>query len=71
MTGWFEVRVDGPERHHHRLHCRLDYVAASPDVDKPLLVVIAGLDKPFRTELSSANYAAVRAPRGRVPRSIC
>jgi hypothetical protein len=24
MTGWFEVRVDGPKRHHYRLFCRLD-----------------------------------------------
>ena len=27
MTGWFEVRVDGPRRHHYRLFCRLDYDA--------------------------------------------
>jgi len=25
MAGWFEVRVDGPKRHHYRLFCRLDY----------------------------------------------
>src|SRR3984957_20879354 len=24
MTGWFEVRVDGPRRHHYRLFCRLE-----------------------------------------------
>jgi hypothetical protein len=47
MTGWFEVRVDGPRRHHYRLFCRLDYDAANRR--KPLLVVICGLDKPFRT----------------------
>ena len=28
MTGWFEVRVDGPRRHHYRLFCRPDYDAA-------------------------------------------
>jgi hypothetical protein len=44
MTGWFEVRVDGPRRHHYRLFCRLDYDAR--DRAKPLLVVICGLDKP-------------------------
>jgi len=27
---------------------------------KPLLVVICGLDKPFRTELSDADYRQVR-----------
>ena len=58
MTGWFEVRVDGPKRHHYRLFCRLDYEAE--DATKPLLVVITGLDKPFRTELSDSDYAGVR-----------
>ena len=59
MTGWFEVRVDGPQRHHSRLLCRLDYDAA--ERDSPLLVVIAGLAKPFQTKLSQADYADVRA----------
>ena len=58
MTGWFEVRVDGPKRHHYRLFSRLDYEAE--DATKPLLVVITGLDKPFRTELSDSDYAGVR-----------
>jgi hypothetical protein len=58
-TGWFEVRKDGPGRHHYRLFCLLDYEAH--DQDKPLLVIIDGRHKPFRTELSSADYAAVRA----------
>lgn len=75
MTGWFEVRVDGPKRYHYRLYRRLDYEATNAEVDKPLLVVIAGLDKPFRTELSPADYAGVRALGdeylGRNPRSIC
>ena len=58
MTGWFEVRVDGPQRHHYRLYCRLDYEAKGRD--KPLLVVITGLDKPFKTVLSEADYKSVR-----------
>lgn len=58
MTGWFEVRVDGPQRHHYRLYCRLDYDAERRT--KPLLVVVAGLDKPFKTELSEADYKKVR-----------
>jgi hypothetical protein len=58
MTGWFELRVDGPGRHHYRLFCLLDYDANG--VDKPLLVVVDGRDKPFRTTLSDADYAAVR-----------
>ena len=72
MSGWFEVRVDGPNRHHYRLFCRLDYEAMNRP--KPLLVVIAGLDKPFRTELAPADYANVRALGAeyfaRNPRSI-
>lgn len=72
MTGWFEVRVNGPKRHHYRLFCRLDYDAVNRD--KPLLVVITGRDKPFRTELSASDYAAVRALGdeylARNPRSI-
>ena len=58
MTGWYEVRVDGPRRHHYRLFCLLDYAAKG--VEKPLLVVVAGLDKPFRTVLSPGDYEAVR-----------
>lgn len=58
MVGWFEVRVDGPSRYHYRLFCRLDYDAAG--VDRPLLVVIDGRHKPFRTELADRDYRAVR-----------
>lgn len=58
MSGWFEVRIDGPRRHHYRLFCLLDYNAKGEE--KPLLVVVAGRDKPFRTRLSDADYAEVR-----------
>jgi hypothetical protein len=58
MAGWYEVRVDGPKRHHYRLFCLLDYEAEG--AEKPLLVVVAGLDKPFRTVLSDADYQAVK-----------
>jgi len=72
MSGWFEVRIDGPKRHHYRLFCLLDYEAKGQD--KPLLVVVDGRDKPFRTTLSDSDYLAVRAMgeeyRRRNPRSI-
>ncbi|TAK68653.1 MAG: hypothetical protein EPO13_11200 [Actinomycetota bacterium] len=72
MRGWFEVRIDGPRRHHYRLFCLLDYEAKGQE--KPLLVVIDGRDKPFRTTLSDADYAAVRSMGkeylNRNPRSI-
>lgn len=52
---------------------RLDYEAQGQG--KPLLVIIGGRGKPFRAELSSVDYEAVRA-RGdeywkRNPRSLC
>ena len=72
MSGWFEARVDGPKRHHYRLFCLLDYAAAGQD--KPLLVVVDGRDKPFRTTLSTSDYTAVRGMGAeylrRNPRSI-
>jgi hypothetical protein len=72
MTGWFEVRRDGPKRHHYRLFCLLDYDADGED--KPLLVVVTGLDKPFKTTIADRDYEAVRQLgdeyRARNPRSI-
>lgn len=64
MSGWYEVRVDGPKpgggrgRHHYRLFCLIDLAAQGRH--KPLLVVITGLMKPIGTTLSDADYAAVR-----------
>lgn len=72
MTGWFEVRVDGARRSHHRLFCLLDYDAVGRA--GPLLVVIDGRSKPFRTTLTDADYTRIRALgteyRSRNPRSI-
>ena len=72
MAGWFEVRIDGPNRRHHRLFCIIDHDAI--DEPRPLLVVIDGLAKPFRTVVSDAAYARVRALgdeyRARNPRSL-
>jgi integrase len=72
MSGWFELRADGPRRHHYRLFCLLDYEAKARE--KPLLVIIDGRDKPFRTVLSEKEYADVRALGeeylSRNPRSI-
>ncbi|MGW6448599.1 hypothetical protein [Lentzea sp. NPDC055074] len=72
MAGWFEVRKDGPRRHHYRLYCLLDYSAEGPE--KPLLVVIDGRDKPFKTEIDPAEYAKIRALgdeyKRRNPRSL-
>lgn len=58
MTGWYEVRRSGPGRVHYRLFCRLDLEAI--DADKPLLVVITGLQKPNATLLSDRDYQHVQ-----------
>lgn len=73
MTGWSEVRVDGPpNRTHYRLYCILDYDARGGD--EPLLVIVDGRSKPFRTTLADRDYRAVKAfgteYRARQPRSI-
>ncbi len=74
LAGWFEVRVDGPKRHHYRLYCLLDYDAVNSGQDKPLLVIVCGLDKPFRSVLTKADYVGVRLLgdeyRSRNPRSL-
>lgn len=58
LSGWFELRVDGPARTHYRFFCRIDLDAEG--YDHPLLVVIAGLVKPFRGSFSTSEYLAIR-----------
>jgi len=59
MNGWFEVRVDGPpSRTHFRLFCLIDYDAIGES--EPLLVVVTGMKKRFRTTFNSSDYAKVR-----------
>jgi hypothetical protein len=61
-----------PKRFSGGGYCLLDYEAKGRS--KPLLVVIDGKSKPFRTELTDAQYLAVRSLGdeylGRNPRSI-
>jgi hypothetical protein len=69
LVGRYRAEGDAAfERRSRRLH----YDAKGRD--KPLLVVVTGLDKPFRTTFSDADYAAVKALdeeyRRRNPRSI-
>ncbi len=54
MKGLYEVRVDGPGRRHYRLICLLDRAAQRP---RHLLVVVAGLAKPFRTTAPDSEYS--------------
>jgi len=64
MSGFFEVRVDGPQRHHYRLFCVLERDGAKVGLAGPSIVVVAGKAKPFRTLLSDADYKQVRALEG-------
>jgi hypothetical protein len=74
MTGYFEVRVDGPKRHHYRLFCLLERDGQKVGLGGPSIVLVTGKDKPFRTTLSKGDYADVRALgdeyKARLPRSV-
>jgi hypothetical protein len=62
MAGIYEIRVDGPpNRTHYRLFCLLDTNAQGQG---PLLVIIDGASKPFRTEMPQKVYDRVSALRG-------
>jgi hypothetical protein len=61
MKGWHEVIVNGPNRHHYRLFCLLEKDGADVGLGGPSVVVISGLDKPFKTVISPQAYAKVRA----------
>ncbi|WP_394829978.1 hypothetical protein [Pendulispora albinea] len=74
MAGFYEVRVDGPQRSHYRLFCFLDRDGAQVGLGGPSLVLVTGKKKAFMTLLSKADYAEVRRLgtefRARVPRSV-
>lgn len=75
MGDFFEVRVDGePNRTHYRLFCLLERDGAAVGLDGPSIVIVAGLQKPFRTTMRPEDYAAVRALgdefRARARRSV-
>ncbi len=74
--GCHEIRVDGPNRHHYRLFCLLDRDAVHENGSPcgPLLVVLDGAVKPFRTKLAEGVYEALgelrNEYRARNPRSV-
>ena len=74
MAGYYEVRVDGRDRRHHRLFCVLEREGARLGLGGPSLVVITGMEKPFRTTFSERDDAEVRRLgeeyRARAPRSV-
>lgn len=59
MRGIFEVRIDGtPRRTHYCPYCVLDHKAKG--FDKPVLAILDGRRKAFRTVLTAHDYAAVK-----------
>lgn len=62
MSGFYEVRADGPSRRHYRLFCVLDSHAVDRNGDSmgPLLTILTGADKAYRTEFPASVYAGVR-----------
>src|SRR6266542_810294 len=59
MGGVYEVRVDGPSRHHYRLFCVLERGGADLGLGGPSLILGAGKDKPCQTKLSESEYDEV------------
>lgn len=74
MAGYFEVRLDGRDRRHYRLFCVLERDGDRLGLGGPSIVVITGMEKPFRTTFTERDYAQVRylgdEYRSRVPRSV-
>jgi len=74
MRGYYEIRVDGPNRRHYRLFCVLERDGAGVGLGGPSIVLVTGKDKPFRTVLSAAEYRSVRRLgdeyQARTPRSV-
>jgi hypothetical protein len=68
MAGYYEVRVDGPQRRHYRLFCLLERDGASHGLGGPSLVLITGMDKAFRSTFSDEDYARVRKLGGEYKR---
>jgi len=64
MGGYYEVRATGPQREQFRLFCLLENADHNELVrrgfDGPVMAVIAGLRKPWRTTLGERDYRSVR-----------
>jgi len=65
MTGYFEVRKQGPNREQFRLFCILENPENKAELEKtsvpgPVIAVLTGMRKPFGTVFSDADYQHVR-----------
>lgn len=64
MGGYYEIRVTGPGREQFRLFCILENVDAATLAQRglpgPVIAVVTGLRKPWRTVFTAADYRHVR-----------
>jgi hypothetical protein len=64
MGGYYEVRATGPGREQFRLFCVLENAHEDELVrrglDRPVISVITGMRKPWRTAFGERDYRAVR-----------
>ena len=65
MGGYYEVRKQGaPNRTQYRLFCLLDnadpFGLKKRGLDRPAIVVLTGMSKPFNTVFSDLDYSKVR-----------
>lgn len=64
MTGYFEVRTQGPKREQFRLFCLLENGTedelAKRGLQRPTIAAISGMRKPFMTTFTEADYRKVR-----------
>ncbi len=65
MTGFFEVRKQGRNREQFRLFCVLEDLQDEAELKRsglpgPVIAVITGMRKPWRTAFSEADYDHVR-----------
>jgi hypothetical protein len=74
MSGYYEVRIDGPKRTHFRLFCVLERAGGAHGLEGPSIVLLTGMVKEFKTTFSKADYKKVRDVgdeyRSRSPRSV-
>jgi hypothetical protein len=74
MNGYYEIRVNGPNREHFRLFCVLERAGADVGLQGPSIAIITGMSKPFHTTFSERDYKAVRnlgdEYKSRKPRSV-
>ena len=65
MGGYYEVRATGPQREQFRLFCVLENAdrgeLARRGLGAPVIAVITGLRKPWRTTFEERDYRAVRS----------